>query len=174
MPVKHIPDGYHSMTPYLIIKGAAAALDFYKKLFGGQVIVRMDAPGGGVGHAEMKIGDSVLMLADEYPTMGYLSPHARGGSPVSLLLYVENVDAVFAAALAAGCKTVQAVKDQFYGDRNGTFTDPFGHVWTIATHIEDVSPEEMKKRMAAMSKKQGIGKGAASAAPISEKKVVSF
>jgi PhnB protein len=150
MPVNPIPEGYHSITPYLIVQGAAAALELYQKLFGAQVTMRLEAPGGGVGHAEMRIGDSMLMLADEYPSLGYLSPLARGGTPVSLVLYVEDVDAVFAAALAAGCKTVQAVKDQFYGDRNGTFTDPFGHVWTVATRIEDVSPEEMKKRMASM------------------------
>ena len=153
MSVKPKPDGYHSITPYLIIKDAAAAIELYKKLFGAQVMVRMDAPGGGIGHAELKIGDSVIMMASEYHEMGYLSPLARGGTPVSLLLYVEKVDAVFDAAIAAGCKSMKPVQDQFYGDRMGTFEDPFGHVWSVATHIEDVSPDEMKKRMAAMSQK---------------------
>jgi len=152
--VKPIPDGYRTATPYLIIQGAAAALDFYKKVFGATVFVSMAQPDGKIGHAEMRIGDSVIMLADEVPQMGYRGPKALGGSPVSLLLYVEDVDAVVARAVAAGAKITQPVQDKFYGDRNGVLEDPFGHIWTIATHTEDVSPEEMSKRMAAMSKEK--------------------
>jgi PhnB protein len=151
--VRHIAEGYHAVTPYLIIKGAAAAIDFYKKVFGATESFRMADPSGKVGHAEIKIGDSMIMLADEHPEMGYRSPQALGGSPVSIYLYVEDVDAVFKRALAAGAKETLALKDQFYGDRNGTFHDPFGHVWTVSTHKEDVSPEEMERRMAAMKKK---------------------
>jgi PhnB protein len=144
MPVKAIPEGYHSVTPYLIIKGAAAAIDFYKKAFGATEVFRMpDASGKLVGHAEIKIGDSHIMLADEYPEMGYRSPQSLGGTPVSILLYVDDVDATIPHAVAAGAKLVQAIKDQFYGDRSGTLHDPFGHVWTVATHKKDVSPEEM-------------------------------
>lgn len=152
--VKHIPDGYHAATPYLIIEGAAAALDFYKKVFGATEIMRMPQPNGRIGHAEMRIGDSVLMLADEFPEMGYRSPKALGGSPVSLMIYVEDVDAVVASAAAAGAKITLPVEDKFYGDRNGTLEDPFGHIWTVSTHKEDVTPEEMKKRMAAMKKEK--------------------
>ena len=144
MPVKAIPEGYHSVTPYLIIKGAAAAIDFYKKAFGASEVFRMpDASGKLVGHAEIKIGDSHIMLADEYPDMGYRSPQSLGGTPVSILLYVADVDATIPRAVAAGAKLVQPIKDQFYGDRSGTLHDPFGHVWTVATHKKDVSPEEM-------------------------------
>lgn len=151
--VQAVPDGYHTATPYLIIQGAAAALEFYKKAFNASETVRMAQPDGQIGHAEMRIGDSCIMLADELPAMGYRSPKALGGSPVILLLYVEDVDAVVARAVAAGAKLTQPVQDKFYGDRSGTIEDPFGHVWTIATHTEDVSPEEMKRRMAAMQKK---------------------
>jgi PhnB protein len=144
MPVRPIPEGYHSVTPYLIFKGAAAAIDFYKKAFGATELFRIpDDRGKLVGHAELKIGDSHIMLADEYPEMGYLSPQTLGGTPVSILLYVEDVDTTLPRAVAAGAKVVQPIKDQFYGDRSGTLHDPFGHVWTIATHIKDVSPEEM-------------------------------
>ena len=144
MPVKSIPEGYHSVTPYLIVKGAAAAIDFYKKTFGATELFRMpDASGKLVGHAEIKIGDSHIMLADEYPEMGYRSPQSLGGTPVSLLLYVDDVDATIPRAVAAGARLVQPIKDQFYGDRSGTVHDPFGHVWTVATHKKDVSPEEM-------------------------------
>jgi PhnB protein len=144
MPVKAIPEGYHSVTPYLIIKGAAAAIDFYKKAFGATEVFRMpDASGKLVGHAEIKIGDSHIMMADEYPEMGYRSPQSLGGTPVSILLYVDEVDATIPRAVAAGAKLVQPIKDQFYGDRSGTLHDPFGHVWTVATHKKDVSPEEM-------------------------------
>jgi PhnB protein len=150
MAVKPIPSGYHVITPYLVIKGASNAIDFYKKVFGAQVKVRMDDPTTKkVGHAELQIGDSVIMLADEHADMGFRSPQSLGGSPVSLLLYVENVDNVFKGAISAGAKQLRPVMDQFYGDRNGTLEDPFGHIWTIATHVEDVTPEEMKRRMAA-------------------------
>lgn len=150
---QYMAKGYHAVTPYLIIKGAAGAIDFYKKVFGATEAFRMADPSGKVGHAEIKIGDSMIMLADEHPERGYRSPQALGGSPVSIHLYVEDVDAVFKRALAAGAKETMPVKDQFYGDRNGTFHDPFGHVWTVSTHKEDVSPEEMERRMAAMKKK---------------------
>lgn len=152
--VKATPDGYHTATPYLILQGAAAALDFYKKVFGATEMVRMAQPDGGIGHAEVRIGDSVVMLADECPEMGYRGPKSVGGSSVNLLLYFEDVDAVVARALAAGAKLTQPVQDKFYGDRSGTIEDPFGHVWVIATHIEDVSPEEMERRVAAMHKEK--------------------
>jgi PhnB protein len=147
--VKPIPEGYHTATPYLIVKDAARAIEFYKKAFGATELMRMPGPGGKIGHAEIKIGDSPIMLADEVPGMGFRSPESLGGSPISILLYVENVDVVFSEALAAGAKVQRPVADQFYGDRTGGVTDPFGHVWYIATHKEDVSPEEMKKRAAA-------------------------
>jgi PhnB protein len=132
------------VTPYLIVKGAAAATDFYKKTFGATELFRIpDASGKLVGHAEIKIGDSHIMLADEYPEMGYRSPQSLGGTPVSLLLYVDDVDATIPRAVAAAARLVQPIKDQFYGDRSGTVHDPFGHVWTVATHKKDVSPEEM-------------------------------
>jgi PhnB protein len=143
---KSIPDGYHSVTPYLILKGAAAAIDFYKRAFGATELMRMASPDGRIGHAEMKIGDSAIMLADEHPAMGYRSPQSLGGAGVSLMVYVERVDDVFRKAVAAGAKELQPVKDQFYGDRSGTLQDPFGHTWTIATHMEDIPPEEMRRR----------------------------
>ena len=147
--VKPIPEGYHTATPYLIVKDAARAIEFYKKAFGATELMRIPGPGGKIGHAEIKIGDSPIMLADEVPGMGFRSPESLGGSPISILLYVEDVDVVFSEALAAGAKVQRPVADQFYGDRTGGVTDPFGHVWYIATHKEDVSPEEMKKRAAA-------------------------
>ena len=147
--VKPIPEGYHTATPYLIVKDAARAIEFYKKAFGATELMRMPGTGGKIGHAEIKIGDSPIMLADEVPGMGFRSPESLGGSPISILLYVEDVDVVFSEALAAGAKVQRPVADQFYGDRSGGVTDPFGHVWYIATHKEDVSPEEMKKRVAA-------------------------
>jgi PhnB protein len=163
MGVKPIPDGYHSVTPYLIVKGAARAIDFYKQAFGATELFRMADPSGRVGHAEIKIGDSPVMLADEFPDMGYRGPESLGGSAVSLLIYVENVDAVAGQAVAAGAKVLRPVKDQFYGDRSGTFADPFGHVWTIATHKEDLSPEELQQRSEAFLKQQsGAAQGAAS------------
>jgi PhnB protein len=149
--VKPIPEGYHSVTPYLIVDGAAAAIEFYKKIFGAIEVVRMPAPGGRIGHAEIKIGDSHVMLADENPEMNARSPKSVGGSSISLLLYVENVDKIVERAVAAGAKLERPVEDKFYGDRMGGIVDPFGHLWYVGTHIEDVSPEEMKKRMAAMS-----------------------
>ena len=148
--VKPIPEGYHSVTPYLIISGAADSIDYYKKAFGAVELFRM-AHSGKVGHAEIKIGDSPIMLADEFPEMGYRSPKSLGGTPVSIMIYVEDVDTVYKQALDAGGTEVKALQDQFYGDRSGTLTDPFGHVWTVATHKEDVSEEEMAKRMAAHS-----------------------
>jgi PhnB protein len=149
--VQAIPAGYAGVTAYLIIRGAARALDYYKKAFGATEIMRSPGPGDTVAHAEIKIGDGVVMLADEAPDMGYRSPQSLGGTPVSLLFYVADVDARFAQAVRAGGKVQRAVQDQFYGDRSGTLEDPFGHIWTIATHVEDVSMEEMEKRMAAMS-----------------------
>lgn len=150
-PVKSIPQGFRSVTPYLTLGDAARALDFYKRAFGAQEVMRMEGPGGKIGHAEIKIGDSPIMLADEVPQMGYRSPHSIGGSPVSLMLYVQDVDKVVDRAIKAGAKLERPVADQFYGDRNGTIQDPFGHIWTISTHKEDVSPEEMQRRAAAMA-----------------------
>jgi PhnB protein len=155
MPVQPIPDGYHTATPYLIVQGAARAIEFYKKAFGATELYRLADPGGRVGHAEIKIGDSPIMLADEHPEMGARSPQAFGGSPVSLLLYVEDVDAVFSRAVAAGAQVRRPVKDQFYGDRAGTLVDPFGHSWTVATHKEDVSSEEVQRRFEAAMKPAG-------------------
>jgi PhnB protein len=147
--VKPIPDGYHSVTPYLIIKGAAEAIEFYKKAFGATELFRMPQPDGRIGHAEIKIGDSPIMLSDEFPEMNFAGPNTLGGSSVSILIYVEDVDSVFTQAIAAGGTEQRPVEDKFYGDRGGSLADPFGHVWHIATHIEDVSPEEMEKRAAA-------------------------
>jgi len=155
MATKPIPDGYRTATPYLIIKGAADAIEFYKKAFGATELLRMADPQGRVGHAEIKIGDSVIMLADEHPSMGYRGPRSLGGSSVSILLYLPDVDDVFARAVKAGAKAQRAVANQFYGDRSGTLEDPFGHVWTVATHVEDVAPEEMKRRAEAAMKTAG-------------------
>jgi PhnB protein len=148
MAVQPIPDGYATATPYLIVDGAARALDFYRKAFGAEELMRFEAPGGKIGHAEIRIGNSRLMLADEYPEMGYRGPKALGGTPVGLMLYVEDVDASARRAVEAGAKVMRAVADQFYGDRSGTFLDPFGHMWTIATHKEDVPLDELKRRAA--------------------------
>ena len=137
------------------MKDAARAIEFYKKAFGAIELMRMTQQDGRIGHAEIKIGDSPIMLADEFPEMGARSPEALGGSPVSVLLYVQDVDAVFNQAVAAGAKVTRPVKDQFYGDRSGGVTDPFGHQWHIATHKEDVTPEEMKRRQEAFFKKAG-------------------
>jgi PhnB protein len=152
MAAKAIPDGYHSVTPYLIVKGGARALDFYKKAFGASERMRMDGPNGTIGHAEIEIGDSAIMLADEFPDMGFRSPQSIGGAGVSIHLYVEDVDAAFNRAVAAGAKVLRPVQDQFYGDRTGTLEDPFGHVWSIATHKEDLSMEELRKRAEAVMK----------------------
>ena len=145
--VKPVPDGYHTATPYLIVKDAARAIDFYKRAFGAQEMMRFDR-GGKIGHAEIKIGDSPIMLADEFPEMGARSPQSFGGSPISILLYVADVDALVAQAVAAGAKLQRPVEDKFYGDRSGSVEDPFGHVWHIATHKEDLTLEEMQKRAA--------------------------
>jgi PhnB protein len=147
---KPIRDGYHTVTPYLIITGAAKALDFYKRAFGAKEVMRMDGPGGKVMHAEIKIGDSHIMLADEVPQMGFRSPTSIGGAGVGILLSVPDVDASAKQAIAAGAKVLRPVQDQFYGDRAGTFEDPFGHTWTISTHIEDVPPDELRRRAEAM------------------------
>lgn len=147
--VKAIPEGSEGATPYLSVKGAAAAIEFYKKAFGATEKMRMTGPDGRIGHAEIQIGKAKLELADEHPEIGFLSPLTLGGSPVTIHIYVEDVDALAAQAEAAGAKVRRPVADQFYGDRGGQFEDPFGHVWFFATHKEDVSPEEMKKRAAA-------------------------
>jgi PhnB protein len=153
MAVKPIPDGYHSVTPYLIMRDAARAIDFYKRALGATELFRFDAPGNKIGHAEIKIGNSVIMLADEYPDMGYRGPQSIGGSAVSLMVYVDDADAQFKRAVDAGAKVKQELKDQFYGDRSGTIEDPFGHVWTIATHKEDLSTEEVMRRAEEYSRK---------------------
>lgn len=150
MSVKPIPDGYHTATAYLIIKGAAEAIVFYKQVFGATELMRIPMPGGVLAHAEIKIGDSPIMLADEFPEMNVRGPKTIGGTPVSLMLYVENADEVFTRAIAAGAKELRPLQNQFYGDRSGTLEDPFGHQWTIATHVEDVGHEEIERRMAAM------------------------
>ena len=145
---KPIPDGYPRLSPSLAIDGAGAAIDFYSKVLGATVRMRMDTPDGKVGHAELQFGDSVVMLADEFPDMGNLGPKSVGGTPVTLMLYVEDVDAVYARALEAGAKELRPVADQFYGDRSGGFEDPFGHRWFVATHIEDVPDDELARRAA--------------------------
>lgn len=152
MAVKPIPDGYHSVTPYLIIRNASKAIDYYKKAFGAEELFRMPSPDGTIGHAEIRIGNSMIMLADEMPEMGHKSPSSLGGTPVSLVIYVNDVDKTYKQAISAGGKEDRPLTNQFYGDRSGTLTDPFGHVWTIGTHIEDVTPEEMDRRMKEMMK----------------------
>ncbi len=155
--VKPIPDGYSTVTPYLFIKGAANAIDYYKKIFGAKEIMRLDGPHGLVGHAELRIGDSLLMLSDENPQWGTKGPQTLGGSASSLHIYVKNADAVVESAVAAGGQLIRPVKDQFYGDRSGTLIDPFGHIWSVATHVEDVSPAEIKRRMAAAMSQAASG-----------------
>ena len=147
--VSYIPKDYNSITPYLVVRGAAQAIEFYKKVLGAVEIVRMPGPDGKVGHAELKIGNSHIMLADESPQMGagHTAPQTVGGSPVSLYVYLPDVDRVVQRAKDEGAKVLKPVQDQFYGDRSGFFQDPFGHLWGIATHVEDVSPEQMKERM---------------------------
>lgn len=149
--VDPIPQGYRSVTPYLFIKGAANAIDYYKRVFGATERMRMPGSNGRVMHAEIQIGDSIVMLADEHPEMGARSPQTVGGASSSLHVYVQDVDAVAKKAVDAGAQLARPVQDQFYGDRSGTIVDPFGHIWSIATHIEDVAPEEMQKRMAKAS-----------------------
>ena len=153
--VKPIPEGYHSITPYLIVDGAADAIAFYKRAFGAEEVLRMPM-GDRIGHAEIKIGDSHVMLADEFPERDIRGPKSRGGASTSLMIYVDDVDTTFQQALDAGARTDgdMDVKDQFYGDRSGSLFDPFGHKWTVATHVEDVPPEEMQRRMAEMTKGQ--------------------
>jgi PhnB protein len=145
--VKPIPDEFPQVTPYLCVDGAAAAIDFYTSVFGAVERMRMPAPDGRIGHAEVQIGRAVVMLADEYPEMGALSPKTVGGTPVTLMVYVEDVDDVVAKAVAAGAKELRAVENRFYGDRSGEIEDPFGHRWSVATHVEDVPPAEMARRM---------------------------
>ncbi len=147
--VKPIPDGYHTLTPYLIVRGAKDALDFYTRAFGAQEMYKMTDDKGRISHAEMRIGNSMLMLADEMPEMGHKSPSELGGSPVGLALYVEDCDALFNRAVEAGAKVERSLATQFYGDRSGGVVDPFGYKWWISTHVEDVSPEEMQRRMKA-------------------------
>jgi PhnB protein len=147
--VKPIPEGYPRMTPYLIVDGAAKAIEFYKKVFGATEKMRMSSPGGKVGHAELTLGDSMITLADEHPVGGARAPHAYGGAAVSLMVYVPNVDETVKTAIASGATVVRPVENQFYGDRMGTLEDPFGHRWYVATHVEDVPPDEMARRAAA-------------------------
>ena len=151
--VKPIPDGFHSVTPYLSVSSAAQALDWYKRALGATEVMRFEH-GGKVGHAEIKIGDSIVMLSDEWPEGGHLSPRSLNGTPVSLHVYVDDVDRAFSQAIGAGARQERAVQDQFYGDRSGTLLDPFGHRWSLATHVEDVSMDEMKRRMEQFSASQ--------------------
>ncbi|HWF06375.1 MAG TPA: VOC family protein [Candidatus Angelobacter sp.] len=151
--VKPIPEGYNSITPYLVIKGAAAAIDFYKQAFGAVEIMRMPQPDGRVGHAELKFGNSIVMMADEYPEMQVVGPKTLGNTSVGLLLYLDDVDKAVERAVSLGATIKKPIADQFYGDRTGTIEDPFGHKWTLAVHIEDVTPEEMQRRMEAQAGK---------------------
>jgi PhnB protein len=154
MAVKAVPDGYSTVTPYLIVRGAARAIEFYKAAFGAAELFRMELPGGKLGHAEIQLGNARVMLADEFPERGIQGPETLGGAGVHLLLYVDDVDSRFQQAVSAGATVTRPLANQFYGDRSGTIADPFGHVWTIATHVEDVSPEEMEKRSEAFMKQQ--------------------
>ena len=147
--VRPVPEGYHTVTPYLYIRGATQAIDFYKRAFGAEERYRMPGPDGRIGHAELTLGDSIIMLADEMPEHGIKSPHSLSGTSVSLAVYVEDADAAFNRAVDAGATVLQPLKDQFYGDRSGKVADPYGHQWSLMTHVEDVSPEEMSKRMQA-------------------------
>ena len=148
--VNPIPDGYPRVMPYLIVDGASAAIDFYGSVLGAKERMRMPMPGGKIGHAELELGDSLIALADEFPDMGARGPRSIGGTPVTLHVYVEDVDAVFEQALQKGATALGQVEDRFYGDRSGQFEDPFGHKWDVATHVEDVAPDEMAKRAAAV------------------------
>ena len=149
--VKPIPDGYHSVTPYLVVDDAKAAIDFYTRAFGATEKFRLPM-GDRIGHAEIKIGDSHVMLADEFPDMGHRGPKALGGTPVSLMVYVEDVDSTFRKAIEAGATEKRPVENQFWGDRMGTLTDPFGHMWSLATTVEEVAPDELQRRMEQFSK----------------------
>jgi len=153
--VQPIPKGYHDVTPYLSVQGAAQAIEFYKKAFGAAEVMRMPGPEGKLGHAEIRIGGSRVMLSDEYPEMDFMGPQTRGGTSVHLHVYLKDVDRVIERAVAAGAKLLRPVEDKFYGDRTGSVQDPFGHVWHLATHVEDVPPKEMKKRAAEMAAKAG-------------------
>jgi len=148
--VKPIPDGYPRVTPYLHVDGASKAIEFYRTVFGAKERMRLAAPGGRIGHAELEIGNSMIMVADEHPDMNIRGPKSVGGTPVTVLVYVEDVDRAFERALKAGAKELRPVQNQFYGDRSGQFEDPFGHQWNVATHVEDVPPDEMAKRAAKM------------------------
>ena len=145
--VKPIPDGHHAITPYLCVDGASKAIDWYKKALGARELMRMEMPGGKIGHAELAFGDSLIMLADEHPELDFLSPGRRGGTPVTIHFYLRKVDAAFARAVAEGAKVLRPLKDEFYGDRSGTLQDPFGHVWHLSQHVRDVSMKEMKAAM---------------------------
>ena len=151
MAVKAVPDGYHTLTPYLVCKNASEAIEFYKKALGATEMFRMPGPEGRVMHAELKVGTSIFMLSDENPERGALSPKTVGGSPVSVFIYTDDVDGLFKRATGAGANGVAPPSDMFWGDRMGQIIDPFGHIWAMATHKEDVSPEEMQKRMQAMA-----------------------
>jgi PhnB protein len=153
--VKAIPEGYEGATPYLIIKGAGAALEFYRKAFGATERMRMPGSGGKVGHAEIMIENALIMLADEFPDMNCKSPQAYGGSPVSIMIYVQDVDRFVQRAVDAGARLIRPVENKFYGDRGASLEDPFGHQWHFATHVEDVPPDEMEKRAKASMKQQG-------------------
>ena len=148
--VKPIPDGYHSVTPYLVVDGAAKAIEFYKTAFGATELMRMPGPENRIAHAEIKVGDSIVMLCDPMKEMGHKSPKTLGGTPITMMLYVPDVDATVAGAIEAGAQSLRPVENQFWGDRMGGVTDPFGHQWFVATHVEDVTPEEMERRMEAM------------------------
>lgn len=155
-PVKPVPDGYPQITPYLCVDGASAAIEFYKEVFGAAERMRLDGPDGKVGHAELTIGDSLIMLSDEYPELNVLGPKTVGGTPVTISVYVEDVDATFDRALKAGATTLRELQNQFYGDRSGQLEDPFGHRWSVATHVEDVDPAEVATRAAtAMEAERG-------------------
>ena len=153
--VKPIPDGYPQVTAYLVIDGAGDAIEFYKKIFGAQERFRMPGPDGRIGHAEIQIGDSVIMMADAFPEMGHVDPKKLGGTPVTMTIYVEDVDKTFKNAISNGAKEREPVEDKFYGDRAGQFEDPWGHRWNVMSHVEDVAPEEMEKRAAAFAAEQG-------------------
>lgn len=144
---KPIPEGYRTLTPYLTVDDGRAAVDFYKRAFGASEVVRMDAPGGKIAHAELKIGDSIFMMGDEMAGSGARAPRSLGGTTGGIMLYVEDVDATFKQAVAAGAKVEQPVSNMFWGDRYGKLTDPFGHSWSVATHVEDVAPADMERRM---------------------------
>lgn len=148
MTVKAIPEGFHSLTPYLIVKDAKSALTFYQKAFNAQAELELNTPDGGVAHAELKIGNSYLMLTEEFPDMGFVGPQTLGGAGVSIMLYTEDAESLYEQAIEQGCEVMRPMMDQFYGDRAGTLKDPYGHVWTVGMHVEDLTQEELIKRMA--------------------------